>query len=210
MTDKQQYDSPLVRGRRIRELRDALDLSREEFAKKHGIKTSTLHAWEIGRFDGIPERSAKLVAQAFQNEGLNCKIEWIYYGLGTHPLTNNNDVATLSQPYEIALQEELQLFIAHNRDTIDTTIKDCALIPFYYPGDHVAGVRYFDKALNKALNTSSIIQTLAGETLVRILQAGSKSGHYNLMSVNPEKGLTLDVSDVKILYAAPILWLRRK
>jgi DNA-binding transcriptional regulator YiaG len=43
-------------GKRVRDLREKLGLTREEFHKKTGISASTLRAWEVGEAKLAPPK----------------------------------------------------------------------------------------------------------------------------------------------------------
>lgn len=215
IVEKYEYDSPKARGERIRELRNFLKVTRESFAIKHKFKKSTFQAWETGRFEGIPGKSAKLVAEAFQKEGIDCKPEWIFYGVGDHPLyktKEKNDIQnkTASTVKQLINKEqhELSLFLKNNKDSVDAVVKDNSLSPFYQKYSHVAGIRQFDKDIINAVNSVCIIKTLSGDSTIMVLQEGSVSERYNLCKISNNSLLEVEHKDVELIYAAPISWMR--
>jgi transcriptional regulator with XRE-family HTH domain len=65
-------DQPVAR--RLREVRDALGLSQEEFARGAGIEPNTYNPWETGERP-LPLRGAMLLANRY---GLS--LDWLYLG----------------------------------------------------------------------------------------------------------------------------------
>jgi transcriptional regulator with XRE-family HTH domain len=210
-TDSQQG---IERAERIRYLRKLLDFSREKFAKRHGISPGSLQNWEDVRYGGLTENGAQQLLQAFQNEGLNCTLEWLLFGHGIAPQPRSLlDQFTTYPTYktdEELLAEELQLFLNIHSNPVDARVMDDALAPYYVPGDHVAGEKLFNSSVEKAIGLPCIAQTQAGEVLLRIVQPGSQTGLYHLTSSNPAATVSnAFLADVKLFSAAPIIWIRK-
>lgn len=208
---------PQERAQRVRTLREALRYSRQKFCDtyaKFGVTPSTLQSWEAVRWNGLTEKGAKKLVAIFREEGLRVTVEWLMYGIGEDPLGTAvkvgvaKDLAKVSQR-EIITQE-LRLFHQLNPEAVDAVISDDALAPCLLPGDHVAGQRYFDEEIDKAIGYPCIVQTMAGAILVRQLGKGQEKGCYSLLSTNPETTVTPAQQDnVKLFSAAPVLWIRK-
>ncbi len=206
-----------ARAERIKRLREFVRLSRPKFAEKYakyGIKKNSLQNWESARWYGLTESGAIMLTQAFQDEGLKITIEYLMYGVGEDPIPDSipfrilEDVAQPSEKSIIA--GELRYFHQHNANAIDTVITDDALAPCLGPGDYVAGIRYFDHDMEKAIGHPSIVQTESGDFLVRVVNCGNDLEYYTLTCSNPKTtAAPSTLKDVKLFSAAPILWIRK-
>jgi hypothetical protein len=217
-------DSPKARAKRIREIRDALRLSRPKFAEKLNevlsarkvlakslIPQGTLQNWEEARFGGLSQKGAKLLVKGLYLLGTECTVEWLMYGTGNPPLIIFSN--GLQQPKEEKIiTQELKLFYQLNPNAIDVIIADDSMLPRFLPGDHVAGRRYFEEDIDIAIGEPCIIHTHENSSiLVRILQPGNIEGLYTLSCTNPSNYVERSIlENVKLFSAAPILWIRRK
>jgi len=218
-------DSPDARAQRIRDVRDALRLSRPKFAdrlnevlggakkaaEKPPIPLGTLQNWEEARFGGLSQKGAKLLVKGLFLLGVECTAEWLMYGTGNPPLIIFS--SRLQQPQEEKIiTQELKLFYQLNLNAVDVIITDDSMSPRFEPGDHVAGRRYFEDDINNAVGEPCIIHTQENSSiLVRILQAGNKKGLYTLTCTNPSTHTENPLlENIKLFSAAPILWIRRK
>lgn len=220
-TDTRKLDvSPRARGARARSVREALRYSRRVLASKYPfLKEGTLQNWEDARFGGLTENGARQLAKAYQTEGLDCREEWLFYGIGPSPFESTYTIGLLNQRSQIAepkmdynalVTKGLELLYQYHHNTVDAIVADDGLQPGVWPGDHVAGVRYFSEDFSSILNTICIIQTQLGELLVRLLTSGSKPERYTLKCTNLETTVAQPtLTDVRIFSAAPILWISR-
>lgn len=205
----------LERGQRVRGLREALRYSRQKFCDTYQINPSTLHSWEAVRWNGLSERGARQLVEAFRREEIDVSIEWLMYGIGENPLNSAiqarlaKSLAPVTREENIA--QELKLFHQLNPDAVDAVVSDDGLAPCLIKGDRVAGQRYFDNKIEQAIGYNCIVQTLSGQVLVRQLKAGSDIELYSLMCTNPVTTVTEPyIEDVKLFSAAPILWIRKQ
>jgi transcriptional regulator with XRE-family HTH domain len=210
-------DIPNERAQRLRSLRKALRYSRQKFCdkyEKYGITPGALQTWEDVRWNGLTEKGAKKLISVFKEEGLTITLEWLMYGVGENPIENitffdrQQKKNTFSEEEKIAC--ELKLFHELNPGAIDMVIVDDGLAPFLLPGDHVAGKRYFDKDITKAVGQICIIQTLYGNVIVRQLENGQDVGHYILKCTNTAAHVEHTTTQVKLFSAAPLLWVRKQ
>lgn len=195
------------RSTRIKRLRKMLRYSRAKFAEKHEISYSSLQNWEDIRWYGLTESGAAELARAFQAEGLAVTIEWLMFGLGEDPL-ESSEILPFPERTKLSEQglvtKELRLFHEHHADAVDTIITDNGLAPWLAIGDYVAGIRYFDNEMEKAINHPSIVQTSDGQMFIRIVKPGKDLGYYTLVCDSLPA-----FQDVQLLSAAPILWIRK-
>ena len=204
------YDSK-AQGYRLKMLREALRLSRTKFSKKHNIPVSNLQNWEEGRYQGITQDGVERMIEAFSQEGIQCRKEWILYGAGKAPElpggTEKDALASLTFDDVEITQKELILFHQLNANAIDITVADTAMEPRLLKGDHVAGRRRFGKKIKTILENICIVQTDSGENLVRQVKAGKTAGHYHLIALNSE---IKPRENVALFSAAPVVRVWRK
>lgn len=216
MTRKNSATDPLKieRANRIRRLRNALKFSRQKFSlkyKKYGVSASALQSWEDIRWNGLTEKGANMLSRSFQDEGLNVTVEWLLFGIGEDPLKSflpyrfraTNPIAEKEH-----IEKELKLFHQHNTDTVNAIVTDTYLAPWLQPGDYVAGKQYFDHEMEKAIGHPSIVQTLAGETLIGIVKSKEDINTYLLAYMNYES-VNSNPLELELYSAAPILWIRK-
>lgn len=203
-----------ARATRLKRLREYLGFSRKMLEKRHGISSGSLQNWEDVRYGGLTQKGALSLVKAFQAEGIHCTFDWLYNGDGVDPLSDylsarptQASVPKSSNKASLVTQE-LQFFHQLHPNSIDTILKDDSMEPRFSAGDIIAGIRYFHPDLEQLVGLDCIIQTKAGETLVRRLQSGTKPGYFKLMALNPSDASANDL-EIEIFSAAPIIWVRR-
>jgi phage repressor protein C with HTH and peptisase S24 domain len=82
-----------------------------------------------------------------------------------------------------------------------------SMMPAYRPGDLLVGAKKGGDRASSLIGKDCIVMTDRGERYVKILMKGTIRGRYTLRSYNP---LHQDILDVKIEWAAPIVWVKRK
>lgn len=200
----QPTSSAKARGQRLRDLREALRLSRAALAQGCDVSASTIQSWEGARFGGMTESGAAILCRYFNSLGSKISLEWLFFGLGSDPLAaaKTDFVATSAWQQPVtsrdAILKELRLFQSHTPDAMDLIVPDNTLAPFIKKGDFVAGKRLFGEEIKQALGELAIVQLASGETLARKLEWGAK--HYCLSGFAEE---------VELFSAAVIVWLRR-
>ncbi len=208
------------RGDRLKLLRtELLRLSRNALAEIYNIPAGTIQNWEDARHGGLTEKGARRFIEVLNSQGINCKLEWLLYGIGQAPeqLTMRpqkgilQKITATAQSKELdKIAKELMLFYEHTSNAVDMIVSDDAMIPSYFPGDHLAGKRYFNEDLNKLIGQICIVQTQSGIMTVRQLLSGSHRDHYDLIAINKESKIEeLNLFDVRIFSVAPVLWMRR-
>lgn len=212
---KMSMTSRQERGKRVRSLRLALRLSRKALGKIGSIPVGSIQNWEEARYGGLTEKGALKLVRAFQAEGLQVTTDWLLSGIGIDPLEAPPIISasigfnhSVDFSSENIIAQELQLFHQLNPGSIDAIIPDEAMLPWLSPGDYVAGKRYFDEEIKKAIESFCIVQTLNGEVLVRQLKNNLASGVYSLVGTNPNIQKNV-IENVKLFSAAPILWIRK-
>ncbi len=216
----EQLSSPQSRGERVRSIREQLRLSRNDMQLKYGISAASLQNWEDARYGGLSEKGAKRLIKAFQAAGIDCDLQWLLFGLGPAPALGTvysqetpPTIAIAENPahYEVmAIAKELRVFHQLHADAIDTIVADDGMLPCLAIGDYVAGQRFYGCDIAKALGSNCIVQTTSGQTMVRYLQAGDQQLGYRLSCLNTvAKVASLQLENVQLFSAAPILWIRK-
>ena len=211
-------------GERLRRARILAGIStRREFEEKHGISANTLQGWEQGK-NPLSEKGARRVAAALKGEGLICTIDWLIHGTGMPPrpyemvsagvsrsINTNPSLADMNLKEEESIYQEIQLFRQRNPHAIVLTVADNAMEPYYSIGDYIGGVQIPHEEIGLYLNSICILELENNLILPRYLQQGKFPNVYTASCTNPKTNTApLNLYNVRILSAAPILWHRRK
>ncbi len=78
------------------------------------------------------------------------------------------------------------------------------MLPVYRPGDYLLYSRRRGTEITDCLNKDCVVRTEEGEGYVKKLMAGDAPQTFNLISYN-----AAPIEGVKLLWAAPIIWVRR-
>lgn len=208
--------SPVFRGKRLKLLRNLANLTREELCEDGTINKSTLSGWENGRFGGLTRDGAqKIILKINQlNKQVFCSLDWLMDGSGPQPSVNpipsfDNSRQQLDENLKIAY--EVAFFKSNNPAAIELNIIDETMMPNYNVGDFVAGNKKTGSQIKKVVGLDCIVSTEKNELLLRNIKNGTKSEHYTLVCTNPcVHGIPSVMIDVKIQFAAPVIWHRKK
>ncbi|MCC0038473.1 MAG: helix-turn-helix transcriptional regulator [Brucellaceae bacterium] len=103
-------------GGRLSRARDATGLTVAQLARRVGVKTATIQAWESDRSQPRANRLATLAGV------LNVSLSWVLHGIGTAPAEDNPSelVKTISVQLERLkrLQEESEQLVAQIEDDL--------------------------------------------------------------------------------------------
>ncbi len=218
-------DSPIqTTGERLKRARILAGVTtRREFEKKHNISANTLQGWEQDK-NPLSKKGAQRVVEAFKWEGLLCSTEWLMNGTGMPPrpyhalntgINKNIEkfpaLAEQNIREEQVIYKESQLFKSQNVNSIVLPVIDDAMDPYFNAGDHIGGIQVFKKDIAKFVGETCIVELENNLIIPRLLQAATQPGLYNVCATNPKtKASPLNLYNVKVLSAAPILWHRRK
>lgn len=197
--------------------------TRREFEKKYNISANTLQGWEQGK-NPLSEKGARRVVEAFKSEGWLCSVEWLIHGTGMPPRSYETVNTGVKKPFqndkslmEINLREEeiiyreVQHFKENVPNAIILTLADDAMEPLYSAGDYIGGSLISGENVQRYINCACIIELENNLILPRYLQQGSRAGVYTASSLNPKSSSSpLNIYNVKVIRAAPIIWHRRK
>lgn len=199
--------SPEARGKRIRFIREhLLSLTREEFCHNCNINAQSLKGWELAWGGGLSSQGAVKIVNRVNGLGIYCTETWLMHGIGREAtkITKNLELYAGDENH---ISKELLLFRElHN--SVDTIIKDDAMLPFLTPGNYVGGI--IVQNVEQAIGKECIIIAENDELFVRILSHGQDPNHYNLTCLNKNPSLAKkEIKNTAIKFAAPIVWIRR-
>ncbi|MFT3742553.1 MAG: helix-turn-helix transcriptional regulator [Gammaproteobacteria bacterium] len=208
-------NSPKARGERLRTLRLMASLTRNGFAKKYALSTSTIQSWEDGRAGGLTKRGASLVVQLLRQEGLYCTNEWLLYGIGNAPHAAYPHSVIRETPATYVISTEtitphLKAFKRYNENTTDLIVNDDGMLPHYKMGDYVGGKIRRGKAIEALVGLDCIVQIKDQDILLRRIKQCKPNGLYDLICVNLATHVDFPaLYDQELSFAAPVIWLRR-
>ncbi len=213
--------SPAARGKRLKILRKMSDLSREKMEEKYRISANTIQSWEAAKAGGLTNKGAERIISAFHTEGISCSVDWLLYGIGSPPMlrtaeryliheTAHTNYSTIGLPEDKAIIQELQTFRTLNLNTLDTLVNDNGMLPYYCPGDYVAGNRRTGDAILQLVGRNCVVEMATNEILLRRIQRCNHLGSYTLSCINPDTSVRQPtLYEQKLISAAPIIWHRR-
>ena len=208
-------EQKILRAARLKKLRKMTHYSRKAFSEKYNVSQGTLQNWETARFGGLTEKGASIMIQALNNEGLFCSFEWLMYGIGSSPvLTDTTSKLKVKSeninklPQKEIIASELELFHSLTPDSIDYTVSDDAMEPFFCNGQILAGRKRTGKKIENLINRTCIVETNE-EILLRYIKKGSNSNTFNLICLNRDSQIEQPfIYNATLISAAPITWMR--
>lgn len=87
-----------------------------------------------------------------------------------------------------------------------TQVRGTSMLPAYEDGDVLFHRRHDDDP-TRFLGRVVILQTRSRKRYVKVLQAGTKKGHFDLVSFNR---LSPTIENQQLLWVAPILWVKKR
>jgi transcriptional regulator with XRE-family HTH domain len=179
------YQTP---GTRLRTLREALNLTREEFCHIHKMSYSTLRALENSGLELTPKHANKLI-DAFKREGIICTEEWLLKGIGPFPIPGliDEDIhqeQPSTSPYlyqpKKALIREIDFFQRNNPDALVIQVADDTMYPFFHTKDYIGGIKVDVPVKQVHYGQPCIVNLQDGQQLTRILYPGTQDNLFNL------------------------------
>ncbi len=219
------------RGNRARIVRALTGLKMADFAKKAGVSRGTLIGWENGKGGGLTESGARKITVASEDLNVFCNPLWIMHGVGKHPhLQDKSYQPDISQGgfyrdqaesvqdikggqyFEIpdSVNKEIESFKKLYPEAVFMQLADEAMQPLFAHGDMVGGSFLYGENIKKAVNKECIVKTKNNELLCRYLISRTSSGFCALGCLNFSiKTQPIILTDIEIIAAAPIVWIRR-
>lgn len=193
---------------RVRFVRHLTKLSREAFEGKYGINRNTLKSWELG-INTLTEKSAKVLAEAINEEGFSCSPQWLIFGQGPEPqpLDESDKLLFDEINQQSKIIYEADYFKKNNPNSVIFMITDKSMLPEFRAGDCVGGINIdFITNLNRLIGLSCIIHLNGDAILVRKLLL-SKNEHILLCPSNSQYETDI-VKKENIFSIANIIWHR--
>lgn len=103
------------------------------------------------------------------------------------------------------LNEDLEIDFASS-SLISIEIRGDSMAPVYRDGDFLICDRMNGASIHNIVGRDCVVYTQNDEAFIKILKKGSSPSTYHLRSYNP---VYPDIEDVKIKWAAPIIWIKR-
>jgi len=215
-------DSPRARGERLKRLRLLGNVEREAICSETGININTYIGYEVGRHGGLTSAGAQKILKALAKlGGVYCTYDWLMFNIGVHPAINFNynsenqnsalnHLSTVNQEHKNIL-EEILYFRNKYKNTCELMINDDGMLPFYNEGDYVAGIKRYKEQITSLIGCDCIIQTKAGDILLRRLKGKTDDNKYTLICLNLNSQVSDPmIKDVELVYAAPVIWHRKR
>lgn len=197
-------------GNRIKFARSILRLTRREFEQLHEISVNTLQSWESDKND-LTKKGAQKLNNAFVKSGLLCTEDWLMTGKGQLPTLLENAFELPNKfDEDFCILREIEAFKAINPDPIVVIMSDNGMEPLYCIGEYVGGNKKHNEQINSLIGENCIIETTAGDVLVRKILSGSRNQVFNLACINISTNQVPVIPDIKIKFAAKIIMHRKK
>ena len=200
------------RAERLSFVRGLSGLSRDQLTHRYGIAKSTLQNWESGR-TCLTQNGAMKLLSVYRAEQIEISLDWLLHGVGTSPkLNDNRSGAQIESRLPESLLPQRKQIIAELKglrklypDLVECPINDTSMQPIFPEGSYVAGIKYYQDAMQKLIGHDCLVYALAVGLIVRRLMPGDRSGHYHLVPTNLKPEHTV-ISNCKPVFVAKIIW----
>ena len=180
--------------------------SQRELARRAGLDEQKVYKYLQGKVD--QPRGDTLLRLA---DTLGVTESWLRYEVGP-AVTNIPVVGRLAAgesfvPFDDAPMgggfEELEFNLV-DPDPIAVEVRGESMLPVYRPGDYLICSRRRGADMQEALNKDCVVRTSENEGYIKKLVQGSRANTYTLVSYN-----AAPIENQKLLWAAPIVWVKR-
>ena len=194
-------------------LRHKCAINRKEFCKLANMSYNSLTSWENTKIEKIKPDGAQKIINIFKTLGANCSLEWLLYGKGESP--SFVEIPPPTPDYRLTDEEkiykELNYFKTLHLNSVFLMVTDTSMIPFYEPGDIVAGIKKIPGSEDQFfINRCCIVENNDGIKLIRNINLGDTQNTYSLSALEANTLHFPTFSNMTISYAAPIIWHRKK
>lgn len=206
----------VARGNRIKSVRMLCGLTRKGFASFSKISIPTLRSWEEPEHsrNGLTQKGAQRLSEAFYKYGIICTAEWLYWGKGFAPKiidAQNNSIISIENEDaywsdDEAIIKDVEAFKIHNKDSIVSMVQDTAMLPFFCLGDFVGGQRFYDKQIESLIGLNCIIESTSDIFIRKIVEFIS----HNIFIISSLNYRDPVLQRVAIDSAAEIIWHRKR
>lgn len=197
-----------IRGTRVKKIRNMANLTQEQMCEDGELNPHTLAGWEVGRHGGLSKKGAQKIVNRVAQEQVICSVDWLLQGSAPEPYVLSRSAGTQSQTD--AIQREIDYFLSNNIDAVIHQMTDDAMLPLAKQGDVVGGIKLAQAKWSCANNQMCIVATDDGQ-MMGLLKHNPSSSDYYLYPSNLNDENTYPVFKLeKLLWLAPMVWLRRK
>ncbi len=180
--------------------------SQRELARRAGVDEQKVYKYLQGKVD--QPRGDTLLRLA---DCLGVTESWLRYEVGPAvvniPVVGRVAAGESFLPFDDnplgAGYDEVE-FTLDDADPIAIEVRGESMLPVYRPGDYLLCSRRRGADVNQCLNKDCVVKTDQGEGYVKRLISGSTSKTFTLVSYNAPA-----IEDVGLLWAAPIIWVKR-
>lgn len=186
ITQDENLDSPKARGYRLRELRQLMRLKRYELSKLVGVSVTSISLWEHATTGkGLTEEGAQKVAKTAKNEGYNCSIPWLLYGIGDSPEfvgLKSFPEKQITKSGNLDKEIEIKYFLSSSDSAVVVEVTDNSMYPTFEKGDWVGGLW---KKIENSLDAKKKYIVKIGDNLqVRMIRPTNQFNLYDLYSLS--------------------------
>ena len=192
-------------GTKIRELRDALRETQDEFADRFGVQQATVSRWEQGRpvqrkyREAMAQLAGLTVPEFFHSKERPRLIPIV----GTLAAGTRLTLADWPDPQGTVEHVKLNL---SDGEHVGVRVEDDSLAPAYRRGDIVIGRKLIKTRIPDAIGRDCIVKLIDGGAFLKVLKKGGQRGLYTLRSFSPAED---DIEDVELEWPAPIVVINR-
>lgn len=182
-------------------------------AEEHGILPYKWQRWEA-KNKKFPKNDTDIIVKAFENEGFFCQSAWFFetsrissYTKKEGPVPEEHpalDTITQSSVMDMSFWNDIRWFQMTYPSAISAIISDDSMVPFFYPGDFVAGIPQ-SLYQDDDLTGFAIISYEPHTSLVRKVEYLPDLLRYLLIPTNPSKNI-FSIHPDDVLSFAPIFW----
>lgn len=202
------------RANRLIKLRKALKLSRKRFAETFDIAFGTIQHWESSTDNsGLTQKGAHKLITHLLEKGIKIDAAWLLEGSGHPPdFLNDQFDDQLIANENLQIQTELDLFLKQNPQGISMIVEDDAMLPFFSPGDMVAGIKLKKREIFIEDEINAIITIKdTDKNLIRKVKLGQTMHKFDIFPTNLNALSRPNIMhDVELTLFAPIIWIRKK
>lgn len=132
-----------ARGQRLTQLRQQMEMTRSQLARRLGVTGTTIKNWEVASMatPGIEPRHTARIIQVFEALGLSVDTQWLLTGRGPKPIQLKFERPNPLNPFHFDMPAETiettanQLVNQWGKPYSTYRNPDDAMQPFIYPGD---------------------------------------------------------------------------
>jgi transcriptional regulator with XRE-family HTH domain len=180
--------------------------SQRELSRRAGVDEQKVYKYLQGKVDN--PRGDTLLRLS---DSLGVTEAWLRFGVGPAvvqiPVVGRVAAGESFLPFDDSPlgsgYEEIE-FTLDDADPIAIEVRGESMLPVYRPGDYLLCSRRRGDEIQRCLNKDCVVKTDQGEGYVKKLLSGPTPGTFTLMSYN-----AAPIEGVRLLWAAPIIWVKR-